>query len=255
MNFHVREFRLFPISSWRCPTEEYAKMCILNGIENHIAYCELGDDRSYWELYRDTLFLFQYGGQIIAKAKAHIKDETCGSEYYTDEISVLDEPITAIEIKGIWENFKKFNSSPQRVPNEYWDKIIELFDSKRKIKETRLGENESFCLDATEGKRILYYLARYERNPKYREQAIKIHGLTCQVCGFNFERQYGSLGYGYIEVHHKKPLYSLDEEVVPDPVKDMICVCSNCHRMLHRNRWNVISPEELIEILQRNGKK
>ena len=96
---------------------------------------------------------------------------------------------------------------------------MELFDSKRKIKETRLGENESICLDATEGKRVLYYLARYERNPKYREQAIKIHGLTCQVCGFNFERQYGSLGYGYIEIHHKKPLYLLDEEVVPDPEK------------------------------------
>lgn len=53
----------------------------------------------------------------------------------------------------------------------------------------------------------------------------------------------------YIEVHHKKPLFSLDSEIVSNPSTDMICVCSNCHRMLHRHKDSIISPEELIKIL------
>lgn len=252
MHRTVSEIRIYPINPFDYPTEEYAKMCIANGFENYSSFYNLGNARAYLGLYNRTLFLFQYNAKIIAKGNVClIRGKFGGTDYYTDEIEVFDEQITAMDIKTIWEDFKKFNSAAQKIPIKYLPAILELFNLKKKTKGLILSENESFFLNRAEGKKIEYYVTRYERNPKYREQAIEIHGLVCQTCGFDFEKAYGRLGEGYIEVHHKKPLFSLDSEIVPNPSTDMICVCSNCHRMLHRYRDSIISPKELIEILNK----
>lgn len=95
---------------------------------------------------------------------------------------------------------------------------------------------ETIVYSGKEGNQKQYYVTKYERNPENRKEAIHIHGYACQVCGFDFEKVYGELGKEYIEVHHIKPLYSLDEETIVNPETDLICVCSNCHRMLHRKR-------------------
>lgn len=81
--------------------------------------------------------------------------------------------------------------------------------------------------------------------------AIKIHGTKCCVCGFNFEETYGERGKGFIEVHYTKLLYENVSYTIVDPRKDLICVCSNCHRMFHRKKDNVPSPEQLKELLKR----
>lgn len=55
----------------------------------------------------------------------------------------------------------------------------------------------------------------------------------CCICGFNFEESYGLIGAGFIEVHHTKPISSLKEgERIS--TKDLVAVCSNCHRMIHK---------------------
>lgn len=82
-----------------------------------------------------------------------------------------------------------------------------------------------------------YHLAR-ERNTtivkKKKEKVLKLHGkLECELCSFDFEKVYGEIGYGFIECHHKKPLYTLVEET-ETTLDDLMLVCSNCHRMLHR---------------------
>lgn len=106
---------------------------------------------------------------------------------------------------------------------------------------------------ASEGKKTVYYTTKYERNSKNRDAAIRIHGTKCMICGFDFEQKYGELGKGYIEVHHIKPLSSLEEEVVINPETDLICVCSNCHRMLHRFQKYIVSVEELQQIVKDNS--
>lgn len=102
----------------------------------------------------------------------------------------------------------------------------------------------------TEGKKTVYYTTKYERSVQNREETIRIHGTKCMICGFDFEKKYGELGKGYIEVHHIKPLSDLNEEVVVNPATDLICVCSNCHRMLHRFRNYMVSVEELRQIVE-----
>lgn len=102
-----------------------------------------------------------------------------------------------------------------------------------------------------EGKKTLYYTYKYERSPKNRAAAMKIHGTKCMACGFDFESKYGELGKDFIEVHHTVPLHSRDEEVDVNPKTDLICVCSNCHRMIHRKKGVVLSLVELKRIIRK----
>lgn len=104
----------------------------------------------------------------------------------------------------------------------------------------------------TEGKRTVYYTTKYERSSKNREAAIRIHGTKCMICEFDFGQKYGELGKGYIEVHHIKPLATLEQEVVINPETDLICVCANCHRMLHRFKNYIVTVEELKYIVDDN---
>ncbi len=103
--------------------------------------------------------------------------------------------------------------------------------------------NEEF--GEIEGRRVLVHSYRYERNPKNRKKAIEYHGTKCYVCGFDFFEHYGKLGEGFIEVHHRRPLYLKgDKPQKIDPIKDLAPVCSNCHRMLHRK----VPPYEIEEL-------
>lgn len=101
-----------------------------------------------------------------------------------------------------------------------------------------------------EGKRKKIYTTKYERSSENRKKAIQIHGTRCMVCDFDFEEVYGELGKDFIEVHHTKPLSSLEQEIVINPKEDLVCLCSNCHRMIHRRRDKILSVEELKEIME-----
>lgn len=101
-----------------------------------------------------------------------------------------------------------------------------------------------------EGRAKQYYIKKYERDPYNRRKAIEIHGAKCSVCDFDFSSHYGMFGEGYIEIHHKVPLSTLDEEVFVNPSTDLVPVCSNCHRMLHHNKNHVLTIEELKAIVR-----
>lgn len=110
--------------------------------------------------------------------------------------------------------------------------------------------------EGLEGIKIEYYGSRYERDPYLRKQAISIYGTKCQICGFDFEKIYGELGKGFIEVHHKTPLSRGGGiEKKTDVTDDLICVCSNCHRMLHKFGNDVIPVDTLKEIIRKRKDK
>ena len=103
-----------------------------------------------------------------------------------------------------------------------------------------------------EGRKVAYYTTRYERSRSNREQAILLNGgYSCSCCGFDFEATYGEVGRDFIEVHHNKPLYSLNEPMIVNPATDLDCVCSNCHKMLHRTRENILTVQELQQTLKK----
>lgn len=105
-----------------------------------------------------------------------------------------------------------------------------------------------------EGKVKLSYHLKRERNLKNRLAAIKFHGSICKICGFDFNKVYGKeLADNFIEVHHIQPISQGLQP--PDPKKDLIPVCSNCHRMLHRKRSGNISVNDLKKLVNENLKK
>jgi predicted HNH restriction endonuclease len=91
----------------------------------------------------------------------------------------------------------------------------------------------------------------YERSAKARKACIEHYGVNCFVCGFNFKSAYGDDGYGFIHVHHLKPLSEVSEEYRLDPVRDMRPVCPNCHAMIHR-RIPAYKIEEIKQMLLKN---
>jgi len=76
--------------------------------------------------------------------------------------------------------------------------------------------------------------------------------LVCEVCKFDFEDFYGSIGTDFCEVHHLKPLHSLKGETVTR-LDDLAIVCSNCHRMIHRET-PFLTPEKLQERIEETSK-
>jgi 5-methylcytosine-specific restriction protein A len=77
---------------------------------------------------------------------------------------------------------------------------------------------------------------RIERNPAAAKIAKKHHGSRCQVCDISFAERYGSLGEGFIEAHHLRPIALLEEgkPISYDIAEDFAVLCANCHRMIHR---------------------
>lgn len=91
-----------------------------------------------------------------------------------------------------------------------------------------------------------------ERDPtiakKAKEKRLEKTGsLMCEVCSFDFAKAYGELGIGFIEAHHTVPVAKLDGKT-KTRLSDFALVCSNCHRMLHRQK-EVISVEALRALL------
>ena len=108
-------------------------------------------------------------------------------------------------------------------------------------------------IEFPEGKKKLRFHILRERNPilvfKAKKQFKERHGaLFCEVCKFKFEDKYGSIGLDFIEVHHIKPISELEENE-RTRIENLVMVCSNCHKMLHRRRpW--ITKDDLQKLIR-----
>lgn len=141
-------------------------------------------------------------------------------------------------------------------PSEFEFLLLNVGESEDSIFDVlaNLPENETHDIsEALEGTKKVIQHIKYERNPLNRREAIRVHGSVCKICGFDFNATYGKdLANNYIEIHHLKPLSEGEQSV--NPVRDLIPVCSNCHRMLHRRRSGNVSPLELSELFVARSK-
>ncbi|MBT3067172.1 HNH endonuclease [Rhodoferax sp. U11-2br] len=106
--------------------------------------------------------------------------------------------------------------------------------------ENLAGPDETGIEEAEEGK-VATRMHRYrERDRRLvveaKVQAMKKHGrLVCSVCNFDFSKRYGDVGANIIDVHHTKPVHTL-EPGEKTKVTDLVLLCSNCHRVVHSRR-------------------
>jgi hypothetical protein len=119
-------------------------------------------------------------------------------------------------------------------------------DVARTLPHTRNMDDEPDAYPHYENrKRVASHLKR-ERS-RYLATQCKIRdNYRCRVCGFEFEKVYGRLGSGFAEAHHRIPLGQLRDQA-RTKVEDLITVCANCHRMLHRMAGRAMTQTSLCE--------
>lgn len=141
---------------------------------------------------------------------------------------------------------------------EVWEKI--KIYSSGETAESRDAENQAEYEAAkdetsyTEGGEKVVISVRYERSAKLRQAAFRVHGYDCAACGFSFENTYGEWGKEYAEVHHLELISNGKGKRKPVNLgEDLIVLCANCHRMVHRRRATTLSLEELKEKINQAG--
>lgn len=148
-----------------------------------------------------------------------------------------------------------YNSNSNEPPLIRFEKIstdrfeIEFIDNEL-IESEKAEPFESDIIFEQEGRKKVYYVSKYERKPSLRQKAMQIHGTKCMICGFDFEATYGEAGRNFIEVHHLVPLSDTKEEINVNPETDLICVCSNCHRIIHRKKDGIYTPLEVRNMIK-----
>ena len=84
----------------------------------------------------------------------------------------------------------------------------------------------------------------YERSQKLRKAAMDTYmhngKVYCDCCNFEFGNFYGNqFGTSCIEIHHIKPLFMYEDDDMVSTIErclpNLIPVCPNCHRVIHRN--------------------
>ena len=146
------------------------------------------------------------------------------------------EPAVAQQIENLWrihiENVRGYLATCAAVTNE--------------------EEEEEF----PEGRERWHLHRSHERHPELprraKEAATKRgQKLVCEICLFDFFAKYGEIGRDFIECHHTIPVSEL-KEGMKTKLKDVVLVCSNCHRMLHHRRpW--LRVDELRTLLDRSA--
>lgn len=134
--------------------------------------------------------------------------------------------------------------------NEKVTKAVVDFSPAIGLKEDPLQPPQNPEEIFTEGRICQVSITKRERNHNLRQLCLQHYGYTCQVCGMDFEKRYGTIGHSFIEVHHINPIAETDGEYALDPQNGLIPLCSNCHSMIHRGpNGTVLKPEQLIEIV------
>lgn len=150
--------------------------------------------------------------------------------------------------KGIWA---EFDGRSNELAAEA-DRVRRAIDSLSEIP-TNPAVSGDDAVEGEEGGIVMRLHRQRERDrslvAKKKAWAREHDCYRCEVCEFDYGVTYGSLGEGYIEVHHIKPLHMIEGRSVTT-LSDLALLCANCHRMAHKRRLP-LTLDELREA--RNG--
>ncbi len=206
-------------------------------------------DIESWKMYSRSfvVFVIQNSSQSLIIPLSIIQDQIIENRRATDmqgnfKLHIIPrrhsydfQEFPTLDTKPFFNNYSQFVDDTARLTLAI-EKDLEAMDDEEILPEGRKGQ------------RLTNY---YERKARLRLAAILTHGTRCMACGFDFEKVYGERGRGFIEVHHIVPVSQLIQETKINPRTDMIVLCSNCHRMIHRRKDEPLSLDELRTILKK----
>jgi len=112
-------------------------------------------------------------------------------------------------------------------------KAAAFFEDIVRSWQPKIGSNNERDYSHMENRLVVrQHLAR-ERSRVLADGCKSRDSYRCKVCGITFEEKYGAIGREFAEAHHLVPLSRL-AKTVKTRLEDMITVCPNCHRMLHK---------------------
>lgn len=172
--------------------------------------------------------------------------------------------IVTISSKGLSYLHENMDKLKYLLVNDFqWDDLKEGLDIVQKSTEQkRKIEVFDETITIQEGVKRLVETKVYERSSFLRKVAIKHYtkndDILCDACKFSFNNFYGGkVGKGYIEIHHIKPIFKYEDEelgkTIDNALKNVIPLCSNCHRMIHRDWRSPLQVDFLIEQINQNG--
>ena len=180
------------------------------------------------------------------------------------ELKVNKQPVSPVDPAdwpSNWRSLDLIIRSAQQVIEQsdiaqMHQMIVDLLITMFGMLSSLIGVEDIASIPAgeAEGRSLQTLTTRYERKKINREACIQLKGLRCAACGFDFSRFYGSLGVGYIEVHHLIPVSRLGSDYRINVATDLEPICSNCHAMVHREEPPV-SIARLREIVRSSAGK
>lgn len=178
--------------------------------------------------------------QGLGSSLGHMSQIDAGEGDWPIEHQHHGRPELRPHFKAVWRQFG-------RDPDALQARVTAIRQSADAAEEV---EDPDFDEGFIEGRSYYALHRRYERSDAAR-RLKKQSAPVCEVCGFDFGEQYGSVGQGYIECHHVEPLARSGPRTTYQ--EDLVLVCANCHRMLHRGA----PPPSVRELakLARDGDK
>ncbi|MFL5353872.1 HNH endonuclease [Archangium sp.] len=188
------------------------------------------------QLIRGDAFSYKSKTEFSKKVRALIQQETSGNKPWLANIP--DQGF------GLAITYKPIDSADLLLKGKFprlgWKKL-----TQDDFVDVPSGD---FADMYEEGQKVWRKHLKAERSSNLRGKAkayweVKLNGkLRCCVCRFDFSQIYPGRGENFIELHHEVPVSAGPTK---NRVQDLVPLCSNCHRMIHRDPNNMLTTEEL----------
>jgi predicted HNH restriction endonuclease len=197
---------------------------------------------------------FYYAGRILYRAPKELfslSSELWGEAKYPI-ILLLDGQLTNYSWDTFRDNFayganwklqgRTYRITPERLAQSSYlseDDVISAVIGRAKISASdetfaTLLDPVELLYESMEGRKALReHIVRERDTALIRRFKDNLRSFVCSVCNFDFEKVYGEIGKTFIEAHHVEAI-GLREAEQTTALTDLIPVCANCHRMLHR---------------------
>jgi len=210
-----------------------------------------GEDLTILSGRRDDKF-----SQKVRNLKAHNTFESFGYAAYKSGIVTITDAgklhldqnkdiltyllINDFVYSDLTDSLKRIEADPKKRKIETFDENIIIQEGIKSITEVDVFTRSSQLRD--------YAMSYFTTNDGR---------ISCSCCTFNFQDFYGDYGANFIEIHHVKPIFQYQGgelvKTIKDAVKNLTPVCSNCHRMIHRNWTKPLEIQALILGINNNG--
>lgn len=177
-----------------------------------------------YEMKKGDIIFAKKGPNIIAKGIVK------GSYRFDSKFRIVDPNGVpwAHQVPVDWS----LNFSPIRISlgnqqrytvRELTSSDVKQIDSKLETtREDTAIEGQTYTRESVFRRRNAALIQAKKANSDYR----------CEVCGFNFEETYGSIGHEYIIAHHNEPV-SRRKRPSLTTLEEISLLCANCHAMVH----------------------